>query len=377
MIAVGASTKAYWYLTRSTGVVSLVLLSAIVILGTLSPMRLSGSERWPRFAVGRLHRDLSLLVLVLLAIHIVTSVLDTFAPVALLDAVVPLNSAYRPLWLGFGALSFDLLLALTITSLVRRRLGYERWRLIHWLAYVSWPIAVLHSLGSGSDTKASWSELLTLACTGAVLAAIVIRIIRAERTSADARSGWISLALATPVGLAAVALWGPLQSGWAARAGTPASILHPGVASAAMLATSSTKTKASGTTPTRVAPGSPQAHAFSAQLAGRLKSSSVAGGAGAIVDMSLSLRGSTTGLLRVRLAGQPLQGGGLSLVGSQVDLSAPGLGPVLAGKITSLSGQDFVARVVSRSATYSLAASLQIDSTTGAVSGRLSGTPVH
>jgi DMSO/TMAO reductase YedYZ heme-binding membrane subunit len=356
-----------------------VLLSAIVILGTLSPMRLAGTERWPRFAVGRLHRDLSLLVLVLLAIHIVTSVLDTFAPIALLDAVIPLHSSYRPLWLGFGALSFDLLLALTITSLVRRRLGYERWRLIHWLAYISWPVAVLHSLGSGSDTKASWSELLSVACTAAVLAAIVIRIIRAQRTSADARSGWISLALATPVGIAAVALWGPLQSGWAARAGTPASILHPGVASAATLTASSGKAKTGthGTARPSAAPASPQAHAFSAQLAGQLKSSSAAGGAGAIVDLQLSLRGSTTGLLRVRLAGQPLQGGGLSLVGSQVDLSAPGLGPVLAGKVTSLSGQDFVARVASRSATYSLAASLRIDSSTGSVSGRLSGTPIR
>ena len=63
--------------------------------------------------------------MVLLVLHIVTSVLDSFAPIALPDAVIPFASAYRPLWLGLGALSFDLLLALVVTSLLRRRLGYR------------------------------------------------------------------------------------------------------------------------------------------------------------------------------------------------------------------------------------------------------------
>ena len=105
----------------------------------------------------------------MLVIHIVTTVLDGFAPISLIDAVVPFLSAYRPIWLGFGALAFDLLIALTITSLVRRRLGYGAWRAIHWLAYVSWPIAVLHGLGTGSDSKQTWALVLTFACVLAVL----------------------------------------------------------------------------------------------------------------------------------------------------------------------------------------------------------------
>ena len=95
-------------------------------------------------------------MLALLVLHIVTSVLDGFAPIDLTDAVIPFASAYRPLWMGLGALSFDLLLALVITSLMRRRLGYRSWRAIHWLAYASWPIAVFHGLGTGSDTKLWW-----------------------------------------------------------------------------------------------------------------------------------------------------------------------------------------------------------------------------
>ena len=96
---------------------------------------------------------MSLLVIVFLVIHIVTSVLDSFAPISLTAAVIPFVSSYRPLWLGLGTLSFDLILALAITSLIRRRLGYATWRAVHWLAYASWPVAVLHGLGTGSDTK--------------------------------------------------------------------------------------------------------------------------------------------------------------------------------------------------------------------------------
>ncbi|MGI8505462.1 MAG: ferric reductase-like transmembrane domain-containing protein, partial [Solirubrobacteraceae bacterium] len=209
--------SAYWYLARGTGVVSLVLLTASVVIGILGSLRVS-ADRWPRFAVDTVHRDVSLLVIALLVVHIVTSVLDSFAPISFIDAVIPLHSSYRPLWLGLGALSFDLLLALVITSLVRRRLGYERWRAVHWLAYASWPVAVLHGLGTGSDTKIWWMLALTAACTAAVVIAVCVRIARSEPARAALRTPAFALSLATPVGLVAFTLLGPLAHGWARRA---------------------------------------------------------------------------------------------------------------------------------------------------------------
>jgi sulfoxide reductase heme-binding subunit YedZ len=220
------SSQTYWYLTRGTGVVSLLLLSAIVVLGTLSPMRLDGTLRWPRFAIGALHRDLSLLALAVLAVHIATSVLDSFAPVGWLDAIVPLHSAYRPVWLGLGALAFDLLLALTITSMIRRSLGYDRWVRVHWLAYACWPIAVLHGLGTGSDASAAWLIWITVVCVLITMIAVAIRIRRSRSLTPHARTGWTTLALATPLAITVFALLGPLQSGWAAKAGTPSNLLH-------------------------------------------------------------------------------------------------------------------------------------------------------
>src|SRR5436305_8519519 len=162
--------SAYWYLARWTGAVSLILLTASVLFGILGPLRFA-APRWLRFAIDMLHRDVSLLVLVVLAVHIVTSVLDSFAPIQLTDAIIPFVSAYRPLWMGLGALAFDLLVALVITSLLRRQIGYRGWRAIHWLAYASWPVAVLHGLGTGTDTKVWWMLILTVACVAAVAVA--------------------------------------------------------------------------------------------------------------------------------------------------------------------------------------------------------------
>ena len=59
---------------------------------------------------------------------------------------------------------------------MRRRLGYRAWRAIHWLAYASWPVAVLHGLGTGSDTSMWWMLALTAACVVAVLVAVLVRI---------------------------------------------------------------------------------------------------------------------------------------------------------------------------------------------------------
>src|ERR1039458_5726960 len=169
-----AGPSIYWYLTRSTGAVALLLLTLAIALGVLDVRRFS-TPRWPRFVVDSLHRNVSLLAMVFLVLHIITSVLDSFAPISLLDAFVPFVGSYRPFWLGLGAVAFDLLLAVTITSLLRQRMGYAGWRAIHWFTYPRWPIALLHGLGTGSDVKSTWLLALSVACLAVVLAAVLSR----------------------------------------------------------------------------------------------------------------------------------------------------------------------------------------------------------
>jgi methionine sulfoxide reductase heme-binding subunit len=348
----------YWYLARGTGAVALVLLTVSVVIGIVGTLRVS-ALRWPRFAVDTVHRDVSLLVIVLLVVHIVTSVLDGFAPISLIDSIIPLHSSYRPVWLGLGALSFDLLLALAITSLVRRRLGYRRWRAIHWLAYASWPVAVLHGLGTGTDTKVWWMLALTAVCVTAVAAAICVRVARAEDPLPGLRTPFLILGLGTPVALAAFTVLGPLASGWAQRAGTPASLLGRARPAAELV---QTRPAGSGT-------GSGPS-AFRANLAGSIRQTSVSGGS--LVDMTMRLSGAETGQLRVRLAGAALSSGGLTMTGSQVDLIARGWPDVLQGQISSLAGQDLEARVVGSSGrVLDLRVRLHVDSQSGTVTGTL------
>ena len=219
------TTRSLWYLARGTGVVSLVLLTAILALG-IGAHTSAGTSRVPRFATALLHRNLSLLVLVFLAVHITTSVLDPFAAISWTDAVIPLRASYRPVWLGLGAVGFDLLLALAISSLVRVRLGLRIWRSIHWLAYACWPIALVHALGTGSDVRSGWLLWIVAGSVAIVLAAVCWRLAHTPALTGRRRLGASAALVLAPLLLALWAETGPLQAGWAGHAGTPAPLLH-------------------------------------------------------------------------------------------------------------------------------------------------------
>jgi methionine sulfoxide reductase heme-binding subunit len=170
----------FWYASRATGIVSLLLLTVVLVLGILVNRqgRLPGL---PRFAVTGLHRNLSLLSVAFIAVHIVTAMADTYVHIPLLSAVVPFTSGYERLWLGLGAISLDLMAAMIVTSLLRGRINRRLWRAVHLLAYASWPIAFAHSLGSSNDLQRGWPLGLSVACALVVAAATVWRLAHAAR----------------------------------------------------------------------------------------------------------------------------------------------------------------------------------------------------
>ena len=173
---------------RATGVVALLLLTGTVVLGVLTSVRF-GTTQWPRFALQDLHRRVSLLSMIFIALHVVTTVSDSYAPIGWVSAIVPFTSAYRRLWLGLGTVAVDLLLAVTISSLLRQRVGYRAWRALHWLAYASWPVALLHGIGTGTDPHLGWMVLLTIVCVAAVLASIGWRLVSGWPAKAGMRVG--------------------------------------------------------------------------------------------------------------------------------------------------------------------------------------------
>ncbi|HJP80000.1 MAG TPA: ferric reductase-like transmembrane domain-containing protein [Pseudonocardiaceae bacterium] len=170
------NTQALWYLSRGTGIVALLLLTGAVVLGMLNSGRLV-SERWPRFTVSAIHRNISLLSLVFLVIHIASAVIDPYAGIRWVDAIMPFVSTYRSFWLGLGTLAGDLMVAVLITSLLRARIGYRVWRAVHWASYAMWPIALIHGIGTGTnDDHVLWVLLTNIGCALAVLAALWWRL---------------------------------------------------------------------------------------------------------------------------------------------------------------------------------------------------------
>ncbi|WP_067507374.1 ferric reductase-like transmembrane domain-containing protein [Actinoplanes sp. TFC3] len=167
-------TDALWYFGRGTGLVSLVLLSIVVALGIGAR---SGRTAFglPRFAVSLLHRNAGLLAVVFLLGHVVALYFDPYAQLRAFDLVLPFFAEYRPFWIGLGTVGFDLVLALILTSLLRHRLGARAWRAVHWLAYLCWPVAVLHGLQTGTDGGSWWLRTVTALCAALVLAAVVWR----------------------------------------------------------------------------------------------------------------------------------------------------------------------------------------------------------
>ena len=170
-----AIDKALWYLGRSSGVVSLVLLTLVVALGiaTRSGRLLPGL---PRFAVSAVHRSASLLAVVFLTVHVVTLTLDPQSQLRWIDAVLPFGSHPKPLWIGLGAASLDLMVALVVTSLLRQRIGHRVWRAIHWAAYALWPFALLHTIGTGTDMHRGWMLSLVVACTFTIAGLTIWRL---------------------------------------------------------------------------------------------------------------------------------------------------------------------------------------------------------
>ena len=130
------------------------------------------SAALPRFLTAQLHRNLALLSLVFLAVHIVTAIVDPFTSLGWLTVLVPFSSPYRQIWLGLGVVSIDLGVAVIITSLLRDRVGYRVWRTVHWLAYAAWPMAILHGFGTGTDSFAPWLLAIEGLCLVAVVASL-------------------------------------------------------------------------------------------------------------------------------------------------------------------------------------------------------------
>ena len=376
LLTVSASTgKTFWYITRATGLVALVLLTGVMILGVVTSIGWS-TRSWPRFITQGLHRNLSLLAMVVIILHVVSTVLDGFAPIGFVDALVPFHSPYRPLWLSLGTISFDLFLGVVITSGLRHRLGFRSWKFVHWSAYAMWPFAVFHGLGTGTDTTLPAIIVINVLCVLGVLWAIAWRLSQGWPKNSSTK---ILLGLSSLACVLAMAIFvnlGPMRPGWALRSGTPISILEKlaGVSSkqsptqTQLASPPSTASQpaptTSSTNPVSNLPTSPFRSPFSGQIT---QSGPYANG-----DVTISILGNLTaspgGQVQVQLTGPPSPGGGVSVVSSQVTYNGN------SGSVIQLQGDRILAQVSGGPGTsldldMRLRINVQTESATGEVLG--------
>jgi sulfoxide reductase heme-binding subunit YedZ len=309
-------------------VVALVTFTLVVLLGILtrSGRTIPGLSG---FVTAGFHRNASLVAASFLIIHVVTAIIDPYASIKIVDAFIPFVSSYRPLWLGLGAIAFDLILAIIITSLLRNRIGPRTWRALHWFNYVMWPLAVVHSLGTGSDASQAWFVAIAAACVFLVVVAAIWRIIAVSQAPMGFRVAAVTVVIVGPMIVAGWAVVGPLAPHWAIRAGTPLSALSTSAKNAAAKKSPKPIVTTKPATLAKVPSGT-------AHVRGTVTTLQQSGGGVAIV-LDGQMSSGMSGQYRIVLRGTPAQTGGVSLSEGLVYV-APSTGGLWQGKVVSLNG---------------------------------------
>ena len=171
------NSTAFWYATRASGLMALILLTLTMVLGITTTTR-ARARNWPGFAQQEMHRRISMIAVVFLGIHVLTSVLDTFVNISWAAIVIPFTSSYGRFWIGVGAISLDLMIAVFVTSLLRARMRPGTWRAVHWLAYLSLAGRVGPHVRDGHRLREGWVIVLGVVCVAAVGAALAWRLPR-------------------------------------------------------------------------------------------------------------------------------------------------------------------------------------------------------
>jgi len=364
---VGHGSTSLWYLTRATGLVSFILLSSTLVLGIVSSLGWT-RERWPRFLSQAVHRNLSLFCIALVGIHIITTIGDGYVPIGFADAIIPFRSPYRPIWVGFGALAFNMLLAVGITSGLRRRIGVPAWRGVHWLAYACWPIALVHALGSGTDARLPGTIAIFVGCVAAVVGATAWRLVSGRVLPPAWRLGGGIVGTAVLLATIIFAAIGPLGPGWSHRAGTsPALLAQLNRGTSQVGAAAPNVNSASAPTASTPAAGlGIPAIPFSTSVTGTFSTSAPNDRGLTEVLLTMSLA-DTSSPLQVRIIG-PAVDGGVSMERSSVTFGN------LSGVVTALQGSTIGAALQGPSGSFILTMNLNLQQSTGTLSGNVTGS---
>jgi methionine sulfoxide reductase heme-binding subunit len=153
-----AGEHLFWITSRAAGGAAMILASAAVAVGLMIGGNRAGSNKRDLRAI---HEALSLATLAMVALHGLSLLGDSFLDPGITGIAVPFVGSYRPLWTGIGIVSGYGLAALGLTYYARDRIGAARWRKLHRFTAAFWILAIVHTVGSGSDAAQPWFLLLS------------------------------------------------------------------------------------------------------------------------------------------------------------------------------------------------------------------------
>lgn len=174
---VGSQPKAFWYLSRATAFVAMALLWASMMLGVGITNKMA--RLWPGApAAFALHEYVSLLGLAFALFHGLILLGDQYTKFSLAQLLTPFaTGSYRPFWVGLGQLGFYVWAIVTASFYVRKRIGQQTWRVLHYASFLAYAGALLHGLASGTDSGLGWVQVFYLCTSSSFIFLFIYRVI--------------------------------------------------------------------------------------------------------------------------------------------------------------------------------------------------------
>lgn len=165
-----------WYATRAAAVSAYILLTLTVLMGLARSLARVARVR-VSWLVEENHQILAVITAVFVALHLLTLLLDPLIPFSLINLVVPVGEPYSPIAVGAGVIALYGMVAVLLSSWLRRRMSYGVWRTLHYASFVTFLLVTAHGIFAGSDTSEPWMILVYLVSAGLVGLGVLARIL--------------------------------------------------------------------------------------------------------------------------------------------------------------------------------------------------------
>lgn len=165
----------WWFLARAGGLVAWGMLGLSVLWGLAASTAILQERRKPGWLLD-LHSWLGGLAVTFTIIHVIALIGDDYVEFGLKEVLVPMTSEWRPVAVAWGVLSLYLLIAIQLTSLLRRHLPKRLWRWVHLTAFALFFTSGIHAGMAGTDTANLVYRWATVSITALTMVAILYRV---------------------------------------------------------------------------------------------------------------------------------------------------------------------------------------------------------